>query len=165
MDVIFKRRSIRHFTEKNVPEITIEACIKAGMNAPSAGDEQPWHFIVITDKKILESITTVHPHSSVLKAAPAAILVCGDQNLDEGFWVQDCSAATQNILLEITDQGLGGVWLGVYPREERVRGIKRILSLPEGIIPFSLVALGFPLEDKTPNNRYNRTRIHYNGWY
>ena len=166
MDVIYKRRSIRKYTSKNVPEEAILSFIKAGMNAPSAGNQQPWHFVVIRDRRILDEIPKFHPYSQMLHEASTAILVCGDLDLDEhaGYWVQDCSAAVENILLEITDQGFGGVWLGVYPREERVEGLRTLLNVPERIIPFALIVVGYPAEQKEPKDEYKKERIRYNSW-
>jgi nitroreductase len=166
MDIIYKRRSIRKYTPEPIPKETILSFIKAGMNAPSAGNQQPWHFVIINDRKILEEITKVHPYSKMLCEAPAAILVCGDVNLEKhtGYWVLDCSAATENILLEIVDHGYGGVWLGVYPVKERVEGIRKILRMPNHIIPFSLIAFGHPREEKEPKNEFHEERIRYNYW-
>ena len=136
------------------------------MSAPSAGNEQPWHFIIIDDPQILSQIPTFHNHAQMLKDASVAILVCSDKNLDhhDGMWIQDCSAATENILIAINAEGLGAVWLGIYPREERIKGLIKLLEIPEQIIPFSLISIGYPAE-KIPNvERYNETRIHHNKW-
>ena len=140
--------------------------VKAGMNAPSAGNEQPWEFVIITDRTLLDEIPNFHPYSTMLRQAPAAILVCGDleRQVYEGYWVQDCAAATENILLEIVDQGLGGVWLGIYPIEERVKGLRSLLHIPEHAVPFALISLGYPDETKSLKNEYDASRIHTNRW-
>ena len=166
MEAIYKRRSIRKFARDAVPREDIVSFIKAGMNAPSAGNQQPWHFVVIDDRTLLDQIPLFHPYAQMLREAPAAILVCGDTSLEKhaGFWVQDCSAAVQNILLEIADRGYGGVWLGVYPRPERVDGLRSLLGIPKEIIPFALVAVGRPAEEKPPKNEFKKERIRYNGW-
>ncbi|MBN1534281.1 MAG: nitroreductase family protein [Spirochaetes bacterium] len=166
MEVIYRRRSIRKYTAEEVPMEQLLRIIKAGMNAPSAGDEQPWAFIVIDDRKTLEAITAVHPHSRMLKEAPAAILLCGDLSRErhEGFWVQDCAAAAENMLLAVTAERLGSVWLGVFPREDRVRGIRRILGIPEKIVPFALFPVGHPDEEKVPKDEFHREMLHYNSW-
>jgi nitroreductase len=166
MDTIYKRRSIRKYSSEPVPEEELLAFVKAGMNAPSAGNEQPWRFVVITERAILDEIPSVHPYSAMLKEAPTAILVCGDLDLEshKGYWVQDCAAATQNILLEIADRGYGGCWLGVYPREERVEGLRRLLNLPDRVVPMALIAVGVPAEKKPPKNEFNRSRIVFNRW-
>ena len=166
MDTIFSRRSIRKYTSETVSKDLLHSFIKAGMNAPSAGNEQPWHFIIIDQREILINIADVHPYAKMLRHASAAIAVCGEPALERhpGYWVQDCAAATQNILLEIADRGLGGVWIGVYPREERVKAIRKILNIPEGIIPFSLIGIGYPAEFKDPNNKFLADRIRHNKW-
>ncbi len=166
MDTIFKRRSIRKYRDGEIDQKKIEQIIRAGMNAPSAGNEQPWHFIVVRDRGILDGIINVHPYSSMLKEADVAIVLCGDITLDhyDGFWVQDCAAAAENMLLEITDMGLGSVWLGVYPIKERVDGLRTIFSLPENIYPFAVFPVGYPGEDKNSNNRFDPSRIHFDAW-
>lgn len=166
MKTIYKRRSIRKFKEDHISDDTINDIIKAGMNAPSAGNERPWHFLIIRKKESLEAITKIHPYSSMLTQVNAAILVCGDLTLEKfkGFWVQDCSAAVQNMLLETSDMGLGSVWLALYPLEERVAGIRKILSLPAHIIPLAIVPVGVPDEDKPANDEFDQTRIHREVW-
>jgi len=166
MDTIYKRRSIRKYTGEPVSEEVLAAVVKAGMNAPSAGNQQPWHFVIIDQRPLLEKITEIHPYAQMLHEAPAAILVCGDLNLEKhvGYWVQDCSAAVENMLLEIVDQGLGGVWLGVYPREDRVSGLRKLLDIPESIIPFALIAVGHPGESKGLKDEFLEKRIRRNHW-
>jgi nitroreductase len=166
MDTIYRRRSIRKYRTEMVEDETIMAVIKAGMNAPSAGNQQPWHFIIIDQRPLLDKITQIHPYAQMLHQAPAAILVCGDLSLEKhaGYWVQDCSAAVQNMLLEIVDQGLGGVWLGVYPREDRVSGLRMLCGIPEGIVPFALIALGHPGENKELKNEFHEERVKRNQW-
>ena len=166
MDAVLSRRSIRKYNKKPVSDELIKKLLDAAMSAPSAGNEQPWHFIIITDPRILSKIPTFHNHAEMLKGASLAILVCSDMNLDKhkGMWVQDCSAATENMLIAVQAQGLGAVWLGIYPREERINGLRKLLSIPEHIIPFSLISIGYPAETKPKANRYNESRIHYNKW-
>lgn len=166
MNVIFTRRSIRKYTDKTVPEDKIEQILRAGMAAPSAGNEQPWQFVVIDDRDTLVEITKIHHHAQMLKEASHAIVVCGDLSLEKikGYWVQDCSAAMQNMLLMAQDLGLGAVWLGVYPIEERVKALKKLLNLPEDVIPMAIMSLGYPAEIKEPVDRYNPARIHRNRW-
>ncbi|AUS96697.1 nitroreductase family protein [Clostridium thermosuccinogenes] len=166
MQAIFNRRSIRKYTDKKVPEEMIEQILRAGMAAPSAGNSQPWHFIVVDDRNILNEITKVHPYSKMLNEASHAIIVCGDRSLQkyEGYWVQDCSAAMENMLIMAQDIGLGAVWLGVYPNEERVKAISEIFGLPENVTPLSIMSLGYPAETKEPANRFNPSRVHRNRW-
>lgn len=166
MDAILSRRSIRKYTTKPVPDQLVKEVLEAAMSAPSAGNEQPWHFIVITDRQILDEIPKYHPYSHMVREAPVAILVCCDLQLDkhDGFWVQDCAAATENLLIAVQAQGLGGVWLGVYPREQRITGLRKLLAIPEHVIPFSLIPIGYPAEDKPRADRYNTARVHHNRW-
>jgi len=166
MDAILSRRSIRRYTTQSVSDDVVKELLEAGMSAPSAGNEQPWHFIVLTDRQILDEIPTFHPYSRMLREAPLAILVCGDVQLQkyEGYWVQDCSAATENILIAVQAKGLGAVWLGVYPIEERVVGMRKLLGIPEHVIPFSLISIGYPAEQKPRADRYDLSRIRHNGW-
>lgn len=166
MEAILTRRSIRKYTKQEVPDSIIREVLEAAMCAPSAGNQQPWHFVVIRDRRILDEIPKVHPHSQMVKEAPVAILVCGDLSLEKrkGFWVQDCSAATENLLLAAHAKGLGAVWLGVYPREDRVDGIRKLLDIPEHVIPFSLVPIGYPAEKSFKVNRYDASRVHYDRW-
>ncbi|TYB30611.1 MAG: nitroreductase family protein [Candidatus Mcinerneyibacterium aminivorans] len=166
MKEIFARRSIRKYKKQKISEKMIQKILQSGMAAPSAGNEQPWHFIVITSNELKQEIAKVHPYSDMLPDAPAAILVCGDtKKTNHGeFWIQDCSAATENMLLMITSLGLGGVWVGVYPRKKRVQGIKELLDLPDNIIPFSIIPFGYPDDTKKPHDRYLKERVHYNQW-
>jgi nitroreductase len=166
INVICQRRSIRKYTAESIPPAVLLEFVKAGMNAPSAGDEQPWQFVVVTDPATLRKIPEFHPHSRMLKDAPAAICVCGDLALQKhrGFWVQDCSAATENILLEIAGQGYGGVWIGVYPVMARVRRLRKLLKMPKNIVPFSLVGVGWPAEVKEPKNTFLPDRVRMEKW-
>jgi len=166
-EAILTRRSIRKYQKgKPVCENDIQDLLKAAMAAPSAGNQQPWHFVVIDDRKILDEIPKLHPHSMMLKEAPVAILVCGDENLElyKGYFPLDCSAATQNILLAAHERGIGTVWLGIYPREDRVEGIKKLIGTPKGVIPFSLIAVGYPAEKLPSVDRFDEKRIHRNKW-
>jgi len=166
MEKLLSRRSIRRFKDAPVEEGALNRILEAAMAAPSAGNEQPWHFVVVEDREILDGIMEFHPYSKMLAEAPFAILVCGDPDLErfKGYWTQDCAAATENMLLAIHSLGLGGVWLGVYPEEERIAGMRRLLSIPEGIMPFSLVALGHPNETKPAISRFNPNRVHRDCW-
>lgn len=166
IETIFKRRSIRRYTDEAVPEETVQELLKAAMSAPSAGNEQPWHFIVVNDRKILDEVPKIHPYSQMLRAAPLAIVVCGDlqKEVFSGFWVQDCAAATENLLLAATAQGLGAVWVGVHPMKEREQGLQKLLHLPEHVIPFAIVSIGHPAEHLPPANRYDPSRVHRNTW-
>ena len=155
MNAIVTRRSIRKYTQQPVSEEIIKKLLVAAMSSPSAGNQQPWHYVVINDRKIFEEIMKVHPYSQMLKEATVAILVCGDEQLEKhkGYWVQDCSASVQNILLAAHSEGLGAVWLGIYPREDRVSGIRNVVGLPSNVIPLALIPVGYPAETKQEQNR------------
>jgi nitroreductase len=166
MDAILSRRSIRKYKAEPVPEKVRIALLTCAMSAPSASNRQPWQFVVINDRSTLNEVSKLNIYYEMLKDASFAIAVCGDLQADQnnGFWVQDCSAATQNILIVAQAKGLGAVWLGIYPNEYRVSGIRKHLALPEHIIPLSVVAIGYPAEKKPPSNRYDPSRIHYDQW-
>ncbi len=166
MKEIFTRRSHRKFTDEPVSRKETEQLLRAAMAAPSAVNAQDWAFVVIDDKEIFRQIQQVHEYASPLNTAPLAILVCGDlsrQKAPGEWWVQDCSAATQNILLEAVSLGLGTVWMGVYPYEHRWQSIARILSLPNHLIPMALIAVGHSAEtEKDPIDRYDAEQVWYN---
>jgi nitroreductase len=166
IDAILKRRSIRRYSGKPVNKSMIMELLTAGMYAPSARNEQPWHFMVIDDRNLLDRIREIHPYASMLSGASLAILVCGDEHLElsKGYWSVDCAAATQNILLAAHALGLGAVWLGVYPREERQSGIRELFDLPKNIQPFSLISVGYPQEEKPVPERFKEDRIRWNKW-
>ncbi len=166
IDAIFTRRSIRKFKPVAVDPQKLELLLKSAMYAPSARNEQPWHFIIIDDPEVKNKVMNAHPYAKMLSQAPVAILVCGDKNLEisPGYWPVDCSAATQNILLAAHATGLGAVWLGVHPRTERKKAIREIFNLPQHIEPFSVVAIGVPDEQKEQPERFRPERIRKNRW-
>jgi nitroreductase len=166
IEAILSRRSIRRYAPQPVPEAVIRQLLEAAMSAPSAGNEQPWQFVVITDRRILDEIPRFHPYAEMLKEATVAILVCGDLRLEKyrDHWVQDCSAATQNILLAAHAKGLGAVWVGIYPTEDRVVRIRKLLGLPSHVVPLCLVPLGHPAEQIPRAERYDASRVHRNQW-
>mgnify|MGYP005812518437 CR=1 FL=1 len=163
LDLIFKRRSIRKFTSEPVSPEQLDQLLQAAMAAPSAMNLKPWHFVVITDPELLRQIN----HTLVFgkMKAPCAISVCGDlrkgQRL-ERFWIQDCSAATENLLLAAAGLGLGAVWCGVTPNAVYQKRIAEILGLPKGIIPLNVIFVGHPAEEKPPRTQYERSKISYN---
>lgn len=172
MSTIFDRRSIRSYTSKSVSEEKIEYLLQAAMVAPSAMNQQPWEFVVIDNREILDQIPEIHDYAQMVKEAPVVIAVCGNQEnlkvedpqVAEDYMVQDCSAATQNILLAAEEKDLGSVWLGVYPRQKRRKAVQNLLNLPGNIIPVSLIAIGHTAEEKAPNDRYLEDRVHRNQW-
>ena len=167
MEAIFNRRSVRNYTAQPVSEELITILLKAAMAAPSAGNEQPWEFIVVRDRNLLLSVTKVHAYSHMLKEAQSAIIVCADLNrkkYPQDYWVQDCSAATQNILLAAAELGLGSCWLGVYPDSERVEGFRQIFAIPEHIVPFSAIAVGYAAKPQKAVDRFDQQRVHLEKW-
>lgn len=167
MKEIFTRRSIRKYEDKPVSDEQIHELLRAAMYAPSAGNEQPWHFVVIRDRAVLNEIPTYHPHTQMLKEAPLAIISCCDtSNLkyDGAFWVQDIAAAIQNILLQAESMGLGTCWCGVYARQELVEKVSETLGLPEHITPVGIVAVGYPGEKREVRERFRPDRVHYDKW-
>jgi nitroreductase len=164
IETILTRRSIRKYENKKVPVQLVKALLDAGMHAPSARNIQPWHFIVIDDRAILDQLSIAHPYAKMMKQASLAILVGGDRNLQEveGYIIQDCSAVTQNIMLAAHAYGLGSVWLGMYPREQRMQDVSKILEIPEHILPVSLISIGYPTETVQPPVRYKEERVHFN---
>jgi nitroreductase len=166
LEAIFTRRSVRDYTGDPVSEEDLLDLLRAGMQAPSARNEQPWHFVVIDDPELLHAIPVFHPYSKMLMQAPLAILVCSDRKLESkrASWLQDCSAATQNILLAAHAKGLGAVWLGIFPDSERVFGMQSLLNLPKEIRPVALIAVGYPATRPEPVDRFKPDRVHRNQW-
>ncbi|MCC8144674.1 MAG: nitroreductase family protein [Tannerellaceae bacterium] len=169
MDVIHERTSIREYTQRKVSREDLETLVRAGMAAPSAMNKQPWQFIVIDDTEILAKIGEQLATSKMVKGAPAAILVCGDlRKAGEGwlaeYWIQDCSAASQNILLAITEMGMGSVWTSIYPAESRLKFITELLDLPEHIIPLNVIPVGYPTKNNPPKDKWKPENVHWNIW-
>jgi len=161
---IFARRSIRKYTDKPVSGKDTKTLLEAAMAAPSSSNRKPWHFVVVTDRLMLDNLARVHPYGKMLFEAPLCIAVCGDTTISPGSWVQDCSAAAENLLLAATALGLGAVWLGVHPRESRVDPIRKVLKIPKTIIPLNLIAIGHPAEEKVPRTQYDKLRVHRERW-
>jgi nitroreductase len=167
LEAIFTRRSVRKYTPQTIPDELVIELLAASMQAPSAGNQQPWHFILVTDRDQLASLDDVLPDGKMLKNAPIGIVICADLELEQypGYWVQDCSNAAMSILLAAHDRGLGAVWVGVYPVEERVVNLKQILGLPASVIPLNVIPLGYPAATHEPvDRRYNEARLHRNRW-
>ncbi len=163
MDLIFSRRSIRQFTEQEVPQEMLTLLLQAAMAAPSAANGKPWEFVVVTDKAVLAELRAAH-HGRY--NGQAAIAVCANLALagspaSQLFWQQDLAAATENILLAATGLGLGAVWTGGYPGMDRVEILRRILRIPENVYPMCLIWIGYPAESKPPRTQYDETRVHW----
>ena len=164
IDTIYSRRSIRRYTEEPVSEEQIKTLLEAAMAAPSASNRKPWHFVVVTERETLGRLAEAHKYAKMLHEAPVCISVCGDQSVSERFWVQDCSAATENLLIAATALGLGAVWCGVYPSQERVEAIGKILGIETPVVPLNIIAVGHPAEEKEPRTQYDEGRVHIEKW-
>ncbi len=165
---IMTRTSIRKFNDVPIAVDTLNLLVKAGMAAPTAMNQQPWDFIIVTEREMLDSLNSVKPWFN-LKTATAAIVVCGNlkktaDGNENGYWVQDCSAATENILLAAHAYGLGAVWCGVYPNQEIVPDVTRLLQLPDSIIPLNVITMGHPADDPAPKDKFKQDNIHYQKW-
>ena len=168
LDNIATRASVRQFTDQPVPDAVMEEILRAGMAAPSAVNKQPWAFVVVTEPERIAALNEVHPYAN-LKTATAAVIVCGDMDKAlEGrareYWVQDCSAVTENILLAAHALGLGAVWCGVYPSPDRVAAVSEVLGLPGSIVPLNIVTMGYPASEVQPKDKWDPARIHYQQW-
>ncbi len=165
---ILTRRSIRDYTPHPVPEEMVKLLLEAGMSAPSAMDERSTEFIVINDRKILDEIHKFNPKRLQLKKATVAILVCGNQakekNKGQGFWQLDGAVASENILIAANALGLGAVWTAIYPFQDRIPKVQKMLNLPEQVIPLNIIPIGYLAEMKMRENRYDASRVHTNGW-
>lgn len=164
---ILSRTSVRAYTDQKVEKAKIEKLLRAAMAAPTAVNKQAWHFVVIEDKHILEQIAEEIPTAKMAARAPLAITVCGDMKkaLDgEGrdFWVQDASAATENLLLTAHAMGLGAVWTGVYPIKDKVEATRALLKLPETIVPLGTIVIGYPKEKPLPKDKWKPENVSYN---
>ena len=168
LNFIHGRRSIRQYTPETVDEQTIRSLLEAGMSAPSARACDPWRILVVTDRAKLDKLAEILPYGKMLRMAPLAFVVCGDLNQANSqslsYLLQDCSAAIENILLAAHALGLGAVWLGIHPREDRVTGVKQLFGMPEEIIPVGAISLGHPAETKEARTRFKPEYAHYDQW-
>ncbi|PIS31146.1 MAG: nitroreductase family protein [Candidatus Marinimicrobia bacterium CG08_land_8_20_14_0_20_45_22] len=162
LDYIFRRRSIREFTNEPVSDEHLELILKSGMAAPSAHDLKPWHFIIIRDRTKLNKIADLHPYAKMLYQAPVCIAVCGDVEISSKRWDQDCAAATENILLSLPELNLGGVWIGYHPEASGLTALfDELFGLPQNIRLFSLIAVGRPAEEKPSRTQFDANRVHF----
>ena len=166
MNAIFQRASVRSFDGRKVETEKIELLMKAAMAAPSACNQQPWEFVVVTDPVILKELSACSPYSGCIGQAPLGIAVCmrteGLRALD--YTQIDASAAAENILLEAVELGLGAVWLGIAPGPERMGAVRQAIHAPKTIQPFCLIACGYPNQPVAPADRYDPSRVHYEKW-
>jgi len=168
IDNLFARRSIRKFVPGEITEEQVELLLKAAMASANAGNRQPWHFVVVNDPDLRARMALAHPYAKMAADAALVIVPCGDPGASipgmNDYWIQDLAASTENLLLAVTGLGLGAVWCGVHPNPERVEVTRRLLGIPENIIPFAFVCIGHPGEEKEPRTQYNPERVHYNHW-
>jgi len=171
LETIFTRRSCRKFTSEKVKQEDIDIILRAAMAGPSAKNVQPWRFVVIDDRAILDDLAGKLPYAKMLSGAPLAIAVCGDLTpFNEGtkindMWDQDCSIAAENILLAAHSLGLGAVWTAVYPYPDRQAAVIPALSLPENVLPLCVIPIGYPENPDAPaRDKYKPENIHYNKW-
>ena len=167
---ILNRKSVRAYTDRAVSREQLDTLLRAAMAAPTGRDMRPWKFVVIDDKEALAALAGQLPYAKMLPEAAAAIVVCGDLSVtdDKGKpstnWTFDCSAATENLLLAAEAMGLGAVWTGVYPYEERQTAVSQVLQLPEHIIPLNLIPIGYPKGDPQPKDKYDADTVHFDRW-
>lgn len=165
MEAILTRRSIRRYLPDAPTEEAISQLLQAAMNGPTATG-QAYDFIVVRDRGALSQIRSFHPHAEMLAQAPIGIVVCGDPQREAlpGRWIMDCSAAAENMLLAAHSMGLGACWVGIYPVEERIKGVRQLFGIPSHVVPLCVVAVGYPGEKKSPAQRFKAELIHRNRW-
>lgn len=166
MEAIFKRSSVRTFTDDPIPEGDLRDLLHAGMSAPTANNARPWHFVLVTDRDVLASLPA-DPYTQATKSAQAAIVVCGDTTMDPmggALTAVDCAAATENILVEAASKGLGSVWYAAYPMEARMEHVRVTLGLPDGILPYAVLPLGWPKRPLKERDRFDSSLVHENRW-
>ncbi len=169
IDNIMSRKSVRNYTDQGVAEEQVDVLMRAAMAAPSAMDRRPWKFVVVTERASLDTLAQKLPYAKMALDASTAIVVCGDMTKagtvgDEPYWIQDCSAASENILLAANAMGLGAVWTGVYPYEDRMDAVREVLELPEHIVPLNFIPVGYPVEEGQPKDKYDADNVHHNKW-
>ncbi len=162
MDAIVHRRSIRSYLDKPVSKEMIDQIIKAGFYAPSALECCSWHFVVVDDRKVINQLMEVHPYLQMAAEAPCLIVLCNDSEENPRYWIDDSAAAAQNMLLAAYDLGLGSCWCAVHKTPERRTAFQQILNLPEHLIPFAAIVIGYPNESFDPPERVDQNRIYHN---
>lgn len=166
---ILSRKSVRAYTPRPVEKGKVDLLVKAAMAAPTAVNKQPWAFVIVDDRKVLDKLATELPYAKMAAQAPLAIVVCGDLSKalngeTDRYWMLDCSAASENLLLAAESMGLGAVWTAVYPESDRITKVRAVLSLPDYIIPFNLIPVGYPQHKEEAKDKFNVENIHYNKW-
>lgn len=169
LTVIHSRKSVREYTGESATKDQLMILLKAGMAAPTAIDKRPWVFVVVTDKNMLSKLAEGLPYSKMIVSAGSAIVVCGDltktmEGEAKEFWIQDCSAASENILLAAEAIGLGAVWTGMYPIAKNVEFAQKTLGIPENVIPLNIIAVGHPVGTEKPKDKFDPANIHWEKW-
>lgn len=171
IESIMTRASVREYTAEEVNDTIINKILRAGMAAPTAANQQPWQFVVITQQNLKDSVSSAFEYAKMVKDCSFAVVVCGDMdNLfegdipDGGYWVEDCSAASENMLLAAHALGLGGVWCGIYPLRDREQRLHSILNLPSNLTPLNIIAFGYPAHPVAPKNKWTPSKVHYNSF-
>lgn len=163
LEMIFRRRSVRQYGRGTVTDVQVRDMLEAAMAAPSACAKDPWRFVVVRDPANLNRLADGLPNGQMLRNAQVGIVVCGDieaaHDRQLSYCLQDCSAAIQNTLLAASAMGLGACWLGVHPREDRIRHLRAVLGIPEAVLPLAVVSVGVPAEQKEPRTRYNAAHV------
>lgn len=164
---IMSRTSIRAYSDREVTSQQLDTLLRAAMAAPTARNQQPWQLVVVTDKVQLKALSEVMPSGKMAAQSQAVVVVCGDLGRAlpgdaAAYWIQDCSAATENLLLAAHSMGLGAVWCGVYPISERIAGVRRVLQLPDSIMPLNMIPIGWPAEHPQPKDKWMPEKVHYN---
>ncbi len=169
LKTIFSRKSVRTYTNEPGAKEKLEMLVRAGMAAPTAVDKRPWEFIIITDRKVLNQLADTLPYARMARQVSAGIVVAGDtrkqwRGPDSPYWIMDCSAASENILLAAESMGLGAVWTAIYPEDGRAEAVRKILGLPGHVVPLNLIPVGIPQGGEEPKDKYNPKQIHWNKW-
>lgn len=164
LEDILSRRSIRKFENKEVSEDSVTDLLKAAMNAPSANNQRCWHFVVIREQEIKDSLSQIHGGYGTIKKAPVSILVCGEPSKATlpSFWEHDCAGASENILIAAQSMGLGAIWQGANPAEpEQIEKVRQYVKLPSGIVPFAIISIGYPDEKSMERKTFDPEKIHF----
>ena len=167
IEAMLTRRSIRKYTETGISEHDLETMLDCAMSAPTAFNQQSWRFVVVRDQAVRSRLSVASKWAGMLESAPTVIVVCGDTRAErhEGaYWVQDATAALENVLIAANAIGLGAVWVGVHPWDDRIAAVKLALGLPDGIEPLGMVGIGHPLESKPPAGRLDWGKVHFDRW-
>lgn len=164
MNAIFHRVSIRKYQEKPVEQEKITRLLRAAMAAPSACNQQPWEYYVVTDKRVIEELSGCSPYAKCAKAAPVVFVPCYRKEIIAPPYADiDMSASVENLLLEADELGLGAVWMGISPIEERMEAVEKVLHIPDTLRAFALVPCGYPAEERSWQDRFEEGRVHYIG--